>query len=242
MSNTAHFWMPEAGLSPEKWLERHQAARESFWGPRDTRVPAFVPNLVKELCSLRSSLEVLRWVYGHLSEELYQFCRTLKEASPGAGAGSASASGSDRQGLVGLIENFMARVDWREQDILEMMLEYLQVASGKKTEPGAPGDWAATLQAELQALEGLRLWDRAGYHRAVQGLIAEARASFVGLNWGFQSLRNTPERRSNLDEDALRLLLATLRTLLGLRALPRRARRRLPAPPGRLLRACCGAG
>jgi NADH:ubiquinone oxidoreductase subunit F (NADH-binding)/NADH:ubiquinone oxidoreductase subunit E len=208
MSSTAHFWLPKAGLSPAEWLERHQAARQSFSGPRDTRVPAFLPHLVKELCSLRSSLEVLRWVYAPRSEGLTQFCQGL------SGNDSGAVARAQDLGMARLVENCLARVDWREQDILEMMLEYLQGTTVEGAGSDAPGP--GVLRDELHALEGLRLWDRPGYDRAVQGLISEARASFMGINWAFQFLHNMPRRRLRLDEEAFRLLLTTLRLVLGL--------------------------
>ncbi len=212
MNSTVHYWLPTAGLSPAEWLERHRIARGSYWGPRDTRVPTYLPTLVREICSLRSSLELLRWGYASQSEGLRQFCRDLRQRE------TLSAEGVERKALVRLIESCLARVDWREQDILEMILGCLRdVAEAAPSTAGPePGPGNGILAGELAALAQLRNQGRLAYDRAVRGLIAEARASFMGLNWAFQHLRHDSQPRIRLDEGALQQLLGVLRMILGL--------------------------
>ncbi|HBD08484.1 MAG TPA: hypothetical protein DCZ69_09500, partial [Syntrophobacteraceae bacterium] len=81
---------------------------------------------------------------------------------------------------------------------------------------GAAGWERTALGEELDALTRLRGQDRPAYERAVHGLISEARASFIGLNWAFQYLRGIPARRARLDNEALGLLIGALRLILGL--------------------------
>ncbi len=210
MNSTAHFWLPTAELSPTEWLERHQSARQSFWGPRDTRIPAYLPNLVKEVCSLRSSLELLCWSHPSRSEKLRQFCRDLLHTN------ATGNQNAELQALAHLVENCLARVDWRELDILEMILGCLKDLASPITDTAVLGPDSEVLLEEFEALGRLRQEQRPAYERAVRGLISEARAGFMGLNWAFQHLRNCPERRPRLDKEALGLLINVLRLVLGL--------------------------
>ena len=194
------FWLPEADMSPSGWLERHDASRRLEWPVRDTRIPVSLARLARELCGLRSSLETLRWVYPPNSEGMQRFCRELSDAKAGP------VGAEVLNGLARLVKSGLERVDWREQDFFEMMLDFFG-DGGSSGQPGLVGD--------LRLLEGLRLSDRGSFDRAVQGFISEARSSFMGLKWGCLRLSQAHPGRSILDEKSVLELLKVLRLLLG---------------------------
>ncbi len=113
----------------------------------------------------------------------------------------------DREGLARLVKNGLERVDWREQDFFEMMLDYF--GGGGRPSDGNP------LADDLRALEELRQSDRRNYERAVRGFISEARSSFMGLKWACAQLKRMDSLRSRLDEEGVCRLLSVLCSLLG---------------------------
>jgi NADH:ubiquinone oxidoreductase subunit F (NADH-binding)/NADH:ubiquinone oxidoreductase subunit E len=196
------FWLPEADMAPSGWLERHEESRRLEWMVRDTRIPVSLARLAKELCSLRSSLEMLRWVYPPHSEGMHRFCEELRGTDVGPG------NEKSRNGLARLVRNGLERIDWREQDFFEMMLDYFGGGGGALGDPA--------LAEELRFLEELRLSERKSFDRGVQGFISEARSSFMGLKWGCAHLSQAAPRRTLLDEEGVLELLKVLHLLLGL--------------------------
>jgi NADH-quinone oxidoreductase subunit F len=201
MNAVRPFWLPEADMAAADWLERHEALRRLEWIPRDTRVPTSLVRLARELSSLRSSLELLRWVYKPHSEGMQRFCDELRSMSTGL------PDTGDRDGLIRLVENGLERIDWREQDFFEMMLDYFR---GGDRSPGG-----LLLSDDVLSLQQLRESDRRAHERAVQGFISEARSSFMGLKWACAQLNQSTPSRAQLDEEALCRLLNVLCSLLG---------------------------
>ncbi len=183
------------------WLERHEASRRLAWTPRDTRVPAGMARLARELCSLRSSLEIIRWVYAPDPDGAHRFCEELRGLSAGL------PDTGDRDSLIRLVENGLERIDWREQDFFEMMLDYFGGEGSSSS--GHP------LAEDLRGLEELRRSNRKDYDRAVQGFICEARSSFMGLKWACDYLNQTAPTRQQLDEEGVYQLLNVLSSLVG---------------------------
>ncbi len=188
-------------MAAADWLERHEASRRLEWMPRDTRVPTALARLARELSSLRSSLELLRWVYAPHSDGTRRFCDEL------SGVKAGLPETGDLDGLARLVENALERVDWREQDFFEMMLDYF--GGGDRSSGGH------FLAGDVLALEQIRESDRKAYERAVQGFISEARSSFMGLKWACAQLSQMAPPRSQLDEEGVSRLLSVLCSLLG---------------------------
>jgi NADH:ubiquinone oxidoreductase subunit F (NADH-binding)/NADH:ubiquinone oxidoreductase subunit E len=196
-----HPFLPSSSLTPAQWVAQHQADLRCFWGPRDTRLPGFICQLAAEVCALRSGLEWLRLVFLHHPEKLAAFRGGFQDDGEGL-HGPSSA-----QPLRTLVDTAMARGDWREQDLLEMILDYLQRAAA--AEPGRtrcdPG--LRSLAEELAQLDRLRDEDRHGYDRALQGLLSEARGNLLGLTRASRSLKELPASLRQLDGEALGLLM-----------------------------------
>ena len=210
MSEADAFWLPGPQMSPEEWLVQHKQARLHFWGPRDTRIPALIPGLVREICALRCSLEQLRLAFEQHPAAFRAFRERL-------GSEQVGMDGIDAGGrLVVLIDSCLSRIDWREQDILEMILEYLETGATSRHDHDERAKEATALAGELSELKKLRDQDRPAYERAVQGLISEARGSLMGLKQACGLLRNNRLPLDALNEEAIRLLIQSLAQTMGI--------------------------
>jgi NADH:ubiquinone oxidoreductase subunit F (NADH-binding)/NADH:ubiquinone oxidoreductase subunit E len=202
-------WFPYPQITPTEWLAQHRECRQYFWGPRDTRIPAFLPRLAQELCTLRSSLEYLRLAFESHGQALQQLRQDLATEKLGL-------DGKDPEGhTLRLIDSFLSRIDWREQDILEMMLEYVHSACGSGNWPDDARSGYESLQRELDDFHKLRERDRSAYDRAVQGLISETRGNLVGLTRTCRAMHEHQLVFRTFNESALRLLVQALGRLLG---------------------------
>ena len=234
MNEADAFWLPGPQMSPEEWLVQHQQVRLHFWGPRDTRISAGIPGLAREICALRCSLEQLRLAFEKHPDALRAFRERL-------GSERVGMDGIDAGGrLVVLIDSCLSRIDWREQDILEMILEYLENGATSRPDHDERAKEATALAGELSELKKLRDQDRPAYERAVQGLISEARGSLMGLKQACGLLRNHSLPLDALNEEAIRLLIQSLARTMGIapNALPPGP---LPEDPAWLWEELCGA-
>ena len=201
-------------LTPAEWIEQHRSAHAHFTGPRDSRIPALMSELTQAVCTMRFSLTQLRLAFEHHSDAFDRFRKAMM-------AGTDGLHGPDPEGhLVQLMDNYLSRIDWREQDALEMILEFLDLSADR---------YNARLSEELAAFRRLKDEDRHHYDRAVSGLISEARSNLMGLPYACHSLSICPDRYSHLDEAAIRLLVAALSRSLGIPAQPGASTRPLAA-------------
>jgi len=194
------FVVPTPHMSPDEWIDLHERAHKYFWGPVDTRLPSYLPQLAQAVCTLRLSLSQLRLAFEQHPEGFHNFRETLLREKKGL-------HGKDSEGhLVRLFDNHLSRIDWREQDVLEMILEFL--ASSNSDNPA--------LEKELRKFQLLRDENWSDYVRTIQGLISEARANLMGLTYARHALTRRRETFAILNEDAIRLLVHSLIQSMGL--------------------------
>lgn len=188
-------------LTTEDWLALHERSHQYFCGPRDTRIPSFLPCLSESLCTLRSSLSQLRLAFGQKIERFKAFRKAILEQQQGL-------HGHDPTGRLGqLLDSYFARIDWREIDIFEMILEFLEQTS-QFHDP--------RLLEELRNFRTLRQTERHSYDQAVQGLISEARGNLMGVARAFWELKNLPDSFPELDGAAIGVFYEHLALAMGL--------------------------
>lgn len=191
---------PRMTCDPAWWLERLQAALDHAGPIRDTRLPRDLWPLARVISALRSGLDELRLLLKDEPESLSTFVSELEAQA----TGPWSRDRDDR--FVRLVQESVGRRDWREKDMIDMILEYLR-ASG----PKLPEDLAKALESLDQAKA-----DANGRGRAIMdGLISEARGRLGGLQW-VRLL--APERKrctGPLGPDSLAWLQETLATMTG---------------------------
>ena len=191
--------LPTFQMTPEEWTLLHNKAHAYFCGPMDSRIPKFLPELAQAVCTLRLSLSQLRLAFEQHPQGFDNFRATFIREKKGLHA-------EDPDGrLVHLFDNYLSRIDWREQDVLEMILEFLSSTSSQHP----------PLDEQLQQLRSLREEKRADYQRAVRGLIAEARSNLMGLTYARHLLRNHPVRFAELNQEAIRALVFSLLESMG---------------------------
>ncbi|ROR03070.1 NAD(P)H-dependent oxidoreductase subunit E [Desulfosoma caldarium] len=191
---------PRMSCDPAWWMERLQAAVVHAGPIRDTRLPKDLWPLAMVLRALRSGLDELRLLLGDDPESLATFVSKLEAQGP-------ELWGRDREdAFVRLVRESLGRRDWREKDMIDMILEYLR-ASG----PRLPKD----LRKSLEALD-LAFADANARGRAIRdGLVSEARGGLGGLQWVRHvapELRRCP---GPLGPDSLTWLWETLATVTG---------------------------
>ena len=188
-------------MTLDDWIAEHEKAHHYFCGPRDTRIPGYLPRLTQAVCTLRFSISQLRMAFGQHPEGSQCFRKEMLLERRGL-------HGSDQAGhLLRLFDDYLSRIDWREQDVLEMILEFLTLN---------PVTHGADLAEELARFRALRDHDRHAYDQAILGLISEARGNLMGLAHARHSLRNHPVSFAVLEENAIRLLIDRLSRSLGL--------------------------
>ncbi|HOV85563.1 MAG TPA: NAD(P)H-dependent oxidoreductase subunit E [Syntrophobacteraceae bacterium] len=196
----APFGFLTSNSPPGDWIEQHRQAHQHYRGPRDTRIPPFLGGLAQAVSTLRFSLMQLRLALERTPSQPTDFRRRLLDSGMGL-------HGEDPEGhLVKLVDNYLSRRDWREQDILEMILEYLERSSPREGE----------LAGELARLRSLRERDRERYQRVVPGMMSEARGNLMGLGYASRFLQDLKPRFPKLNRGALEVLTGALRMSLGL--------------------------
>jgi len=200
IQSTGTFLAPTPRMTPDEWIGLHNKAHEYFWGPVDTRIPGFLPHLAQAVCTLRLSLSQLRLAFEKQAEGFHKFRQTLMKEKKGL-------HGQDPEGHLALLfDNHLSRIDWREQDILEMILEFLTASSSDDP----------ILQQELRQFQSLRDSDWPNYQCTLQGLISEARSNLMGLTYSRNTLRKHQEKFAEINQEAVRLLVSCLIQSMGL--------------------------
>lgn len=190
--------LPTPHMSPDEWIELHDRAHEYFWGPVDTRIPGYLPQLAQAVCTMRLSLSQLRLAFEQRPDKFHAFRATLLGKKKGL-------HGQDPQGLlVRLFDSHLARIDWREQDVLEMILEFLSASDDP------------ILEEELLQFQTLRETNWVDYERTVRGLISEARANLMGLTYARHAIRTNQTAAKKFGADSMPLLIRGLLQSMGL--------------------------
>jgi len=194
------FVVPTPRMSPDEWIALHEKTHQYFWGPTDSRIPGFLPELAQAVCTLRLSLSQLRVAFEQHPQPFRSFRERMLQERKGL-------HGSDPQGhLVRLFDSHLSRIDWREQDVLEMILEYL--TSTTHDNP--------VLSEELARFQALREENWPVYENTVRGLISEARGNLMGLTYARYALKVLSERFDRLNVKVLQLLVQSLAHSMGL--------------------------
>ncbi|MDY0042508.1 MAG: NAD(P)H-dependent oxidoreductase subunit E, partial [Desulforhabdus sp.] len=194
------FVVPTPRMSPDEWIALHEKTHQYFWGPTDSRIPGFLPELAQAVCTLRLSLSQLRVAFEQHPQPFLSFRERMLQERKGL-------HGSDPQGhLVRLFDSHLSRIDWREQDVLEMILEYL--TSTTHDNP--------VLSEELARFQALREENWPVYENTVRGLISEARGNLMGLTYARYALKVLSERFDRLNVKVLQLLVQSLAHSMGL--------------------------
>lgn len=194
------FQVPTPRMSPDEWIVLHQKSHQYFWGPKDTRIPGFLPELTQAICTLRLSLSQLRLAFEQHPNAFQNFRRIMLDENKGL-------HGDDPEGhLTRLFDNYLSRIDWREQDVLEMILEYLTLSSPVES----------PLSKELNRFRQLRDEDWPAYDNTVRGFISEARGNLMGLTYARHALKTHSERFDQLNKPVLQFLIQSLAQGMGL--------------------------
>lgn len=202
--------VPDPDMSPVQWLHCHRLAGLAGLAPRDSRIPAYMECLARELCTLRFSLEQLRLALIGKPERIKAFTRSLSDNQ------QIPLDTQGKESLISLIEAFLSRVDWRELDVLEMMLEYLGRIEDGCLLGDDSGRRASERKDELVQFEALRTSDPQAYRHALDGLMSEAKGSLAGLMMARKFLMSQSVRFAELNEEGLRLLVVGLGIVMGI--------------------------
>lgn len=200
---------PDMTCRPSWWLERLRWALAHPGPIRDTRIPKDLRPLAKGVSVLRAGLDELRLLVATAPETLRDFLTGLEKEPMGIWG-----AGPDRP-MVRLVQDALARGDWREKDVMDMILEYVSAL-----EPDLPEDvrhaWAMYRAAATSPN---------GRTRAVlDGMISEARGRLGGLQWVRQSASERGCPQGSLGLPSIRWLRDTLAVMTGCaRNLPERS-------------------
>jgi NADH:ubiquinone oxidoreductase subunit F (NADH-binding)/NADH:ubiquinone oxidoreductase subunit E len=135
-------------------------AQALYPGFQDTRLPQRFAPLVKIVAPLRHGLAKIR----EKVDRQPHFTSDILDPLGGDDAdGLLDPFGQTRQ----LLERFLARQDWRERDVLHLMLDFIQ---------GSPNLYEKLTLNNLFALKRLQNEDPVAYNRVVAALINEGRA------------------------------------------------------------------
>ncbi len=192
-------WPPRE-RGPHEWGERHRSTRRDFPGVRDRRIPPFLHRLAVEVAALRATLEAMRAaLVGHGEGAGALMDRFLVEGR--------GPDGPDPEGAFPrLLEDFFSRSDWREMDILEMILDFLRASRAV---------YGQGLARELESLKGLALEDPGAYDQAVKGLVCEARGAVMGLGWARRRIACREPSFSGLDGQAFQAFHNVFAGMMG---------------------------
>ena len=185
--------MPEADAFLADHLEAHALMNE----PQDSRIPPNLEPLVEEICAIRHSLEEIRNTY-HNAENVEREIIELFRKSEGLLDAMGKASE--------LVKAFMSRQDWRERDIFEMILEFLndmpEIYSG--------------LMDELALLENMRHEDHLEYEKIITGMISEARANLERVAAARRYLQKNASGSKAIDASSYELMVNAMALALGI--------------------------
>ncbi len=198
-ADTANFsflaikYIPEGDAFFADHLEAHALMNE----PQDSRIPHSLEPLVEEICAIRHSLEEIRNTYQdalRVDEELLSLFDESK--------GILDSKGKAKD----LIRAFMSRNDWRERDIFEMLLEFLnempQIYGG--------------LKEELELLEAIRHEDHLEYEKIITGMISEARANLEKVAAARRYLQKVCKGKKVLDSSGYEKMVNAMALALGI--------------------------
>ncbi len=159
---------PGMTWDPSLWVERLQAGLDHAGVIRDTRLPMELWPLATVVSVLRAGLDELRLLLEDVPEVLRNFVSKLQEKALGPWGPDSGKP------LALLVRQSLERRDWREKDIIDMILEFL-----RNCHTVLPEDLAAALKHFHEAT--MESSDRA--QAVMEGMISEARGRLGGLQW-----------------------------------------------------------
>ncbi len=163
---------PETTCRPSWWLERLRWASARPGPIRDTRIPKDLQPLAAVVSVLRAGLDELRLFLATDSEKLRTFLQALEEEAQGPW-------GPDpEKHTVWLVREALARGDWREKDVIDMILSLVS-----SFEPQLPPQ----VRDALRRFQKIRASSNAHARTIMDGMISEARGRLGGLQWVRQS-------------------------------------------------------
>lgn len=179
----------EALTAGELWaaaLARLLNAQALYPGPQDTRLPRRFARLAAVTAVLRHLLEELRErvrLQPELAADLVNSLSGAETASERGPMARLDPGGQTRL----LLERFLSRQDWRERDVLYLLLDFIQ-ASNRLYQP--------LILQELLPLRDLQEHQPQVFDRAIAGLINEGRGYLGELPRLRQRCRRLGEGRS----------------------------------------------
>lgn len=200
---------PDMSCRPSWWLARLRSGMANPGPIRDTRIPKEMRPLAAVVSVLRAGLDELRMLLGGVPDDLHDFLMDLQDQAEGPWGPDPDHH------FVRLVREALGRSDWREKDIIDMILSYL-LALG----PGLP-------EQARSALERFQRASAPAEGRAsalVDGLISEARGRLGGLQWVRQLSSERDPCDGPLGLQSLRWLRETFAVMTGCaRELPTRS-------------------
>ena len=185
-------YLPTGDVFLADHLEAHALMNE----PQDSRIPPNLEPLVEEICAIRHSLEEIRNTFHDPQNVEKEIIGKLNGSD-----GVLDSRGKARH----LVRAFMSRQDWRERDIFEMILEFLN---------NMPEIYGG-LKDELDLLEEIRSEDHIEYEKIITGMISEARANLEGVAAARRFLQKRCEGGEKIDstsyEEMIRAMAVALR-------------------------------
>ncbi|WP_448383924.1 NAD(P)H-dependent oxidoreductase subunit E [Desulfosoma sp.] len=191
---------PNMTCRPSGWVKRLRCLLARPGPVRDTRLPKNGKPLAAVVGALRAGLDELRLLVGEDSEAF----RDVLEGLRGEAVGPWGADPENHLGR--LVREALARRDWREKDIIDMILAYL-TAQG----PSLPETVRVSLERFQEAVTA-----KNGAERTVmEGLISEARGRLGGLWWAREHASSHGPREGPFGLSSLRWLRETLAVMTG---------------------------
>lgn len=192
------------------FLTDHLEAHALLSEPQDSRIPPHLSVLVEEICALRHSLEEIRKTHRVLSTVEEELIVPFEMSD-----GMLDPEGKARI----LIRDFMSRQDWREQDIFEMILEFI----------GEMPQIYGGLSLEMDFLNDIRAKDHLEYEKLITGMISEARANLEGVAAARRYLQQKTSKTNKISPEGFKGIIDAMGLALGI---PADARNRLGSEIG----------
>ncbi|MEJ5364766.1 MAG: NAD(P)H-dependent oxidoreductase subunit E [Desulfosoma sp.] len=191
---------PNMTCRPSWWVERLRCVSGRPVPVRDTRIPKDGKPLAAVVGALRAGLDELRLLVGADSEAFRGFVEGLRAEALGPW-------GEDpERRLVGLVKEALGRRDWREKDIIDMILAYLTALG-----PSLPED----VRMSWERLERAAKARNGAERTLMEGLISEARGRLGGLAWAREHALEKGPREGAFGLSSLRWLRETLAAMTG---------------------------
>lgn len=190
---------PNMTCRPSWWVERLRCLSARPGPVRDTRIPKDGHPLAAIVGALRAGLDELRLLVGEEGEAFRDFLEGLRREASGPWGADPENHG------VRLAQEALGRRDWREKDVIDMILAYLTALG-----PSLPETVRLSLEWFQEAVKAPH-----AERTIVEGLISEARGRLGGLSWVRERASEQGPREGPLGLSSLRWLRETLAAMTG---------------------------